>query len=99
MSRRSPRHFDQARNAIRRPQYSRRTERTCVGGIRRFTVHNGMRDPRETGARDVEPFPNHLAVERKALASTQNQALSAFRFLFTPHAPKRGEPILRSPLA
>ncbi len=34
------------------------------------------------GAAEMEQFLNHLAVEKKAAASTQNQALSALVFLY-----------------
>jgi site-specific recombinase XerD len=74
--------LDQVRNAIRRRQYSPRTEKSYVGWIRRFIVHHGKGHPRELGAREVEAFLTYLAVERKVSASTQNQALSALLSLY-----------------
>ena len=42
----------------------------------------GMRHPREMGVADVEAFLSMLANERKASASTHNQALSVLLFLY-----------------
>jgi len=82
MSHRPPRLLDQVRNAIRRRQFSPRTEKSYVGWIRRFILFHGKRHPREMGAREIEVFLTHLAVDRKVASSTQNQALSAILFLY-----------------
>ncbi len=77
-----PRLLDQVRQAIRTRHYSRRTEKACVGWVRRFVIHHGKRHPREMGAAEVTTFLTHLAVQKKVSASTQNQAFSALLFLY-----------------
>lgn len=67
---------------MRRLGLSIRTEEAYVGWVRRFILANGKRHPRELGAREVEAFLTHLAVQGHVSASTQNQALSALLFLY-----------------
>jgi integron integrase len=45
-------------------------------------VWSGRRHPREMGRVEVQAFLEHLATERQAAASTQNQALAALLFLY-----------------
>lgn len=77
-----PRLLDAVREAIRVRHYSRRTERSYVGWIRRFVLFHGRRHPKDLGEREVEAFLSHLAVAGHVSASTQNQALSALLFLY-----------------
>ena len=77
-----PRLREQLREAIRRRNYSRRTERTYWFWIRWFIRHNGVRHPETMGAAEVEAFLSWLATERNVAAATQNQALSALLFLY-----------------
>jgi len=77
-----PRLLDQVRNAIRRRNYSYRTEEAYVHWIRRFIYFSGRRHPAELGAAEVTAFVSHLARERDVAAATQNQALSALLFLY-----------------
>lgn len=77
-----PRLLALVRRAIRVRHYSRRTEEAYVSWIRRFVRFHGMRHPAELGERDVARFLSSLAVDRGVSASTQNQALSAFLFLY-----------------
>lgn len=77
-----PRLLDQVRAAIRRRHFSRRTERSYVGWIRRFIVFSGKRHPSDMGAWEITAFLSWLAVERTVSASTQNQALAAILFLY-----------------
>jgi site-specific recombinase XerD len=79
---RRPRLLDQVRDTIRRRHYSRRTEDTYVGWIRRFVLFSDRRHPRDLGAPEVTAFLNYLASERDVAAATQNQALSALLFLY-----------------
>ena len=79
---RPPRLMDQVRHAIRLRHYSIRTERAYVHWVGRFIRFNGMRHPREMGAREVTAFLSHLAAERDVAAATQQQALSALLFLY-----------------
>ena len=67
---------------MRRRNYSRRTEKSYLGWIRRFIFFHGKRHPSELGEAEVSRFLTHLAVAGKVGASTQNQALSALLFLY-----------------
>jgi integron integrase len=73
---------DQIREVMRFKHYSLRTEETYIAWYQRFVRHHGMRHPREMGAAEVEEFLTDLAVNRKVVAATQNQALNALVFLF-----------------
>ena len=77
-----PRLLDQIRTVIRRKHYSIRTEQTYVDWTKRFIFFHQKRHPKEMGKREITLFLNHLAVDRKVAASTQNQALSAIVFLY-----------------
>lgn len=74
--------FDRVRDTIRRKHYSIHTEQTYVDWIRRYIFFHNKRQPQEMGAPEIEAFLTYLAVDRKVAASTQNQALSALRFLY-----------------
>lgn len=78
----SPKLLDQLRDRLRLKHYSIRTETQYVQWVRRFVLFHDKRHPREMGAREVEAFLTHLAVEGKVAAATQNQALSALLFLY-----------------
>ena len=70
------------RQAVRQRHYSRRTEKTYVGWVRRFVAFHRYRDPALLGSADVRSYLTHLAVGLTVSASTQNQAFSALLFLF-----------------
>jgi len=72
----------QVRDAIRLKHYSYRTEQAYAGWIRRYIYFHDVRHPSEMGAPEVEAFRTHLAVKEHVAASTQNQALSAYIFLY-----------------
>jgi len=74
--------LDQVRERLRLKHYSIRTETQYAQWIRRFILFHDKRHPREMGAREVEAFLTHLAVEGNVAAATQNQALSALLFLY-----------------
>ncbi|MCZ2127440.1 MAG: integron integrase [Anaerolineales bacterium] len=74
--------LDQYRDAIRLKQYSPRTEKTYVGWVREYILFHNKRHPREMGVDEINRFITHLVVERRASASTQNQAISAILFLY-----------------
>jgi integron integrase len=61
--------------------YSRRTREAYVSWARRFANFH-RRHPRELGAEDVRAFLDDLANERRASASTHQQALCALVFLY-----------------
>lgn len=77
-----PRLLVQVHETIRRRYYSRRTEEAYVHWIRRFIYFHQKRHPASMGEAEVTAFLNHLALDRRVAASTQNQALSALLFLY-----------------
>lgn len=77
-----PRLLDHVRQAIRTRHYSRSTEKTYIGWIKRFIFFHGKRHPAEMGEPEITQFLFHLATHDKVSASTQNQALSALLFLY-----------------
>jgi len=70
------------RQAIRQRHYSRRTEKSYAGWVRRFVAFHRYRDPALLGTAEVRAYLTHLAVRQQVSASTQNQAFSALLFLF-----------------
>jgi integron integrase len=74
--------LDQLRDAIRIKQYSPRTEKTYLHWVREYILFHNKRHPKEMGVPEINQFITHLVVERKASASTQNQAISAILFLY-----------------
>ena len=77
-----PKLLDQVRDRLRVKHYSIRTEQTYVHWIKRYIFFHGKRHPKNLGARDIEAFLTHLAVEGKVSASTQNLAKSSLLFLY-----------------
>ena len=73
---------DKMREVMRFKHYSLRTEECYVGWYRQFVRFHELRHPEEMGAAEVEAFLTHLAVKRRVVAATQNQALNAIVFLF-----------------
>ena len=76
--------MDQVRIAARTLHYSRRTEESYTGWIRRFILFHEKRHPVEIGAGEIQTFLEFLATKRQVAASTQNQALAAILFLYHP---------------
>jgi len=81
-SRRQPKLLDQARRELRARHFSRRTEKSYLGWIRRYILFHKKRHPKEMAEKEVNEFLTHLASERKVSASTQTQALCALVFLY-----------------
>jgi site-specific recombinase XerD len=67
---------------FRRLHYSPRTEEAYLHWIRAYIIFHGGRHPRTLGAAEATAFLNHLAVDRRTSASTQNQALCALVVLY-----------------
>jgi hypothetical protein len=82
--------IEAARATIRRIHLSPRTEEAYLHWIRAFITFHRGRHPRDLAPDDLVAFLNHLAVERRVSASTQNQALCAR------DAPARGGHLSRS---
>jgi integron integrase len=77
-----PHLLDQVRAAIRTKHYSQRTEEAYVHWTRHFILFHGKRHPIEMGETEVGQFLQHLALNKRVAASTQNQALNALLFLY-----------------
>jgi len=74
--------LDRVRAILRARHYSRRTEESYLGWIRRYIHFHGRRHPGELGEPEITRFLSALATERQVSASTQNQALAALLFLY-----------------
>jgi integron integrase len=70
------------RDLIRCKHYSIRTEQAYLEWAKRYILFHGKRHPQEMGEAQIVAFLNHLAVDRKVAAATQNQALNALVFLY-----------------
>lgn len=77
-----PRLRDRLRDVLRLRHASPRTEEAYVNWVRRFVVFHERRHPADMGPAEITAFLNHLAVEGRVAASTQNQALNALVFLY-----------------
>lgn len=77
-----PKLLDRVRFHLRVKRYSIRTEQAYTDWIRRYILFHGKRHPAEMGEAEIAAFLNHLAVNRRVAASTQNQALCALLFLY-----------------
>jgi integrase len=89
--------FEAVRAAFRRLHRSPRTEEAYTHWMRALIRDHGHRHPRDLGPADLPAFLNPLAGERRASASTQNQALCAVVVPVPPrprppHAGARGTP-------
>ncbi|HEY2273873.1 MAG TPA: integron integrase [Steroidobacteraceae bacterium] len=71
-----------ARQRMRTRHLSLRTEQAYLRWMRRYAAFHGDRPMRTLGARELERFLTHLAVEQKVGAATQSQALQALLFLY-----------------
>jgi hypothetical protein len=86
------------RQAIRQRHYSRRTEKSYAGWVRRFVAFHRYRNPTLLGAAEVRAYLTHLAVRHQVSASTQNQAFSALLFLFRLCAPEHYRGYVAAPV-
>ena len=77
-----PKLLDQVRNAIRLKHYPLSTETAYVSWAKRYILFHNKRHPIGMGARHIQAFLTHLAVEKHVAASTQNQALNSIVFLY-----------------
>jgi len=75
-------YLKQLQNALRRRNYSLRTEEAYLYWTRKFLTRFPDLLPVEMGSREVSAFLTRLAVESNLAASSQNQALSALLFFF-----------------
>lgn len=80
--------MESVRTELRTRHYSYRTEQTYMRWIRYFIRFNDRRHPEQMSNLEIERFLNHLAVNRKVSAATQNLALCAIIFMYR-HVIKR----------
>jgi len=73
---------ERLRTTLRARHYSRRTEKSYTGWVRRFLAFHGFAEATRLGTPEVRAYLTHLAIHRRVSASTQNQAFSALLFLF-----------------
>ena len=74
--------LNQIRSVLRTRHYSYQTEKIYVYWIKRYIFFHNLTHPVEMGAKEINHFLTHLAVEEKVSASTQNQAMFALLFLY-----------------
>lgn len=67
---------------IKLRHYSQKTLKSYRGWVRQLQDFTKSKDPRVLSTSDVKGFLTHLAVNRQAAASTQNQAFNALLFFF-----------------
>lgn len=67
---------------MKQKRYAAATQKSYVYWTKRYVRFHGMAHPKDLKAEDVTSFLNHLAVQEKVAASTQNQALCALVFLY-----------------
>ena len=70
------------RHVLRQKRYARSTEKSYVQWVVRYVRFHSMQHPRDLDATHITAFLNHLAVQKRVSASTQNQALCAIVFLY-----------------
>lgn len=74
--------LERMRAEIRLRQYSRRTEKSYLDWVRRFSAFHQGQDPAALGGAEVKSYLEYLVMRRNVAASTQNQALNALVFLY-----------------
>jgi len=74
--------LDELSEQLRTRHYAIRTEKTYISWVRRYIIFHNKRHPKNMGAKEINAFLTHLALEKRVASSTQNQALSAILFLY-----------------
>ena len=77
-----PKLLDQVKIQLRSMHYSKRTEESYIGWIKRYILFNNKTHPKDLRKEHIRNFLNHLAVDRNVSASTQNQALQGILYLY-----------------
>jgi integron integrase len=67
---------------IRTRHYSRRTEESYLGWVKRYLAFHNLRNPTELGSAEIKAYLDFLANDRNVSSSTQNQALNAIVYLY-----------------
>ena len=79
---RPARFIDQLRHHIRSVGLSYRTEQTYVYWVKHFIYFHNKQHPKDLGARHIEAFLSHLAINRHCAVATQKVALNALIYLY-----------------
>lgn len=74
--------LDTLRKCIALKHYSKSTERAYVGYVSEYIDFRQNRQSQEHGAKAIEEYLTHLAVEKHVAASTQNVAFNALLFFY-----------------
>lgn len=74
--------YRRMKEEIRIRQYSPKTFRVYGGWMERFRVFLDNKDPAKVNSEDARRFLTHLAVEKRVVATTQNQAFNSLLFLY-----------------
>jgi integron integrase len=74
--------MERVRVVLAERRFSPRTCEAYLGWIRAYIEFHGRRHPADLSEAEVGSYLSHLAVEKRVAASTQNQALSALKFLY-----------------
>ena len=74
--------LDKLRLAIRRMNYSIRTEKTYTDWVQKFLKFNNYKDSFDIDQQAVMSFLEYLAIEREVAPKTQSIALNAISFYF-----------------
>lgn len=82
MSKKSGQLEMEMRTILRRKGMAIRTEESYIGWYHRYVKFHQLQHPKEVGQAGVEAFLNHLAINKRVAANTQNQAFSALLFLY-----------------
>ncbi len=72
----------QMRARLEHADFSETVAKAYLYWARSYLLFNEERDPAELGREHIDAFLNHLAVDRYAASSTQNQALKAIQYLY-----------------
>ena len=72
----------QLKDEVRLRQYSPKTYKCYAGWIGQFQAFLDNRDPSTLTSEEARAFLTHLAVDRRVVATTQNQAFNALLFLY-----------------
>jgi integron integrase len=74
---------DLVKQKIRLKHYSGKTEKAYLSWIEKFLSFHDGKNPKDLGKAEIEAFFTDLSVNEKVSASTQSQAFSALRFLYS----------------
>lgn len=78
----APQILKKMRETLESGNFSETVAKAYLYWARSYLLFNDEQDPAELGREHIESFLNHLAVDRYAASSTQNQALKAIQYLY-----------------